>query len=132
MILLQVGYLQTWLLYHNALSTGVVHEDILKYAKKTKEKALDDREVIRNLERKLSEQEKKLQALLVPPPNNSTDNSGIEMKEKEKTALLSSWTQPKRSYGAAEESNPMVVSVNPSTAAAAVTAATRNVSPVNT
>jgi len=36
---LQVGYCQTWLLYHNALSSGVVIEDILKYARKSKEQA---------------------------------------------------------------------------------------------
>jgi hypothetical protein len=115
------------LLYHNALSTGVVHEDILKYAKKTKEKALDDREVIKNLERKLSEQEKKLQALLLPSTNSgSSDSAGIEMKEK--TSLLSSWNQPKRNYGATEEPSSVSVAVNSSTANAAVNAATRHVS----
>jgi len=31
------GMIQTWLLYHNALSTNVVVSDILKYARKTKE-----------------------------------------------------------------------------------------------
>jgi hypothetical protein len=38
----QIGYLQTWLLYHNALSSGVVIEDILKHARKTKEMASDE------------------------------------------------------------------------------------------
>ena len=36
---LQIGYFQTWLLYHNALSAGVAIEDILKHARKTKEMA---------------------------------------------------------------------------------------------
>mmetsp|Transcript_21042 Transcript_21042/g.51779 ORF Transcript_21042/g.51779 Transcript_21042/m.51779 type:complete len:2128 (-) Transcript_21042:168-6551(-) len=31
------GHIQTWLLYHNALSTNVVVSDILRYARKTKE-----------------------------------------------------------------------------------------------
>lgn len=31
------NYIQTWLLYHNALSTGVVVSDILRYARKTQE-----------------------------------------------------------------------------------------------
>ena len=39
---MQIGYLQTWLLYHNALSSGVVIEDILKHARKTKEMAGDE------------------------------------------------------------------------------------------
>ena len=38
----QIGYLQTWLLYHNALSSGVVIEDVLKHARKTKEMAGDE------------------------------------------------------------------------------------------
>jgi hypothetical protein len=33
------NHIQTWLLYHNALSTGVVIEDILKYARTSKEAA---------------------------------------------------------------------------------------------
>ena len=36
---LQIGYFQTWLLYHNALSAGVAIEDILKHARKSKEMA---------------------------------------------------------------------------------------------
>jgi callose synthase len=31
------GHIQTWLLYHNALSTNVVVSDILRYARKTKD-----------------------------------------------------------------------------------------------
>lgn len=33
----QVGYLQTWLLYHNAISSGVEVQDILKHARTSKE-----------------------------------------------------------------------------------------------
>lgn len=36
------GHIQTWLLYHNALSTNVVVSDILRYARKTKESSGGD------------------------------------------------------------------------------------------
>ena len=34
--LLQLGYFQTWLLYHDALSSGVEIEDVLKHTRKSK------------------------------------------------------------------------------------------------
>jgi hypothetical protein len=65
---LQVGYLQTWLLYHNALSAGVAIEDVLKYARKTKERggsaAGDTQEMVEQLRRQLTEQEKLLRSLV--------------------------------------------------------------------
>lgn len=60
----QVGYLQTWLLYHNALSRGVEIEDILRYARRSKEKADTENEVISELKNKLTAQEKKIQELI--------------------------------------------------------------------
>lgn len=38
------SYIQTWLLYHNALSSDVVVSDILKYARKNKEAAVSGEE----------------------------------------------------------------------------------------
>ena len=65
--LLQIGYLQTWLLYHNALSTGVVIDDILKFARKSKEQALVVHEaelnVINELKVQMQEQEKLIRQL---------------------------------------------------------------------
>lgn len=87
-----------------------MNEDILKYAKKTKEKALDEKEVLLSLEKKLAEQEKKILSLLSDHHSNS-DNNGIEMREK--TSLLSSnnasSTGTKKSYGSTSDSlNPIV------------------------
>lgn len=39
---LQLGVLQTWLLYHNALERGIAMDDILKFARKTKERANEE------------------------------------------------------------------------------------------
>lgn len=45
--------LQTWLLFHNALSEGVVIDDILKYARMNKELAGDDEDLLDGDLRKL-------------------------------------------------------------------------------
>lgn len=60
----QIGYLQTWLLYHNALTRGVEIDDILKYARKTKERSQNENDTISELKLKLATQEKQLQELL--------------------------------------------------------------------
>lgn len=59
-----MGYLQTWLLYHNALSRGVEIDNILQYARKSKEKAAVDTESVAELKARLANQEKKIQELL--------------------------------------------------------------------
>lgn len=56
--------MQTWLLYHNALSRGVEIEDILKYARKSKEKASSESETILDLKTKIAEQQKQIQELI--------------------------------------------------------------------
>jgi callose synthase len=38
--------IQTWLLFHNALSQGVVIEDILKYARKSQEQSAGSEDAI--------------------------------------------------------------------------------------
>lgn len=62
--LLQLGYIQTYLLYHNALSSGVVIEDILKYARKSKEKALDEKNSIADLKRQVENQAKEIELMM--------------------------------------------------------------------
>jgi callose synthase len=68
MAVCQVGYIQTWLLYHNALSSGVVIEDILKYARKTKEVAHADpdstEQIISELRAQVAEQGRQVRALM--------------------------------------------------------------------
>ena len=65
--LMQIKYLQTWLLYHNALSAGVAIEDVLKYARKTKERGTlssDTQDVVEQLKKQLAEQDKLLKAVM--------------------------------------------------------------------
>ena len=65
MSVLQVGYMQTWLLYHNALSSGVVIEDVLKYARRTKESAnIEEDQTIENLRSQLEEQKLMIKQLM--------------------------------------------------------------------
>jgi len=71
---LQMGYLQTWLLYHNALSAGVAIEDVLKFARKNKEKfKTDTTEQVNELKAQVLEQERLLKGL-VREFNSSKDN----------------------------------------------------------
>lgn len=60
----QIGVLQTWLLYHNALSSGVAIEDILKYARKTKERAGSEEDTINELKAQVAQQERLIRQLL--------------------------------------------------------------------
>jgi hypothetical protein len=65
MSVLQIGYLQTWLLYHNALSSGVVIEDVLKYARRTKETAnIEEDHSLDNLRTQLEEQKQLIKQLV--------------------------------------------------------------------
>ena len=58
---IQLSYLQTWLLYHNALSAGVAIEDVLKYARRSKEMGRSDSsDVVNELRAQLAEQERLL------------------------------------------------------------------------
>jgi len=71
---LQMGYLQTWLLYHNALSAGVAIEDVLKFARKNKEKfKTDTTEQVNELKAQVLEQERLLKGL-VREFNSSRDD----------------------------------------------------------
>ena len=67
---LQMGYLQTWLLYHNALSAGVVIEDILKHARKSKERAstTDDLNSIAELRAQVKRHLLPARSCVPPPP----------------------------------------------------------------
>lgn len=100
--LVQVGYCQTWLLYYNALSSGVVIEDILKYARKSKESASENEEVqvISELKAQLADQQQAVRQLYqsmadrfgMPPqpagrsPITVAPTGEVELSER--TALL--------------------------------------------
>ncbi|KAJ1406769.1 hypothetical protein B484DRAFT_404035, partial [Ochromonadaceae sp. CCMP2298] len=62
--LLQMGYFQTWLLYHNALSSGVEIEDILRFARKTKQQASDSSDVVTDLRSQIAEQQRVIKQIL--------------------------------------------------------------------
>lgn len=84
---LQFGYLQTWLLYHNALSAGVEIGSILKYARKSQARAQTESDVISELRAQMAQQERMIKQLLVKNSNGATGEQGnVEMSEK--TPLL--------------------------------------------
>jgi hypothetical protein len=74
-----LGYLQTWLLYHNALSRGVEIDHILQYARKNKDKAGVDTETVVELRNRLAEQEKRIEMLV--------SEYGSKVEREEHTAL---------------------------------------------
>ena len=77
MSLCQVGALQTWLLYHNALSAGVVIEDVLKYARSTKENTKSDSDTaVTELKAQVAEQ----QALINEFLRRSSGGGGLGSK----------------------------------------------------
>jgi hypothetical protein len=87
-----VSALQTWLLYHNALSSGVAIEDILKFARKTKEKAGSEEGSIVELKAQVAQQERLIRQLM----NNgygATDTASSTVEElsvkAEKVVMLS-------------------------------------------
>lgn len=74
------GMIQTWLLYHNALSANVVVSDILRYARKTKEsggigsgEANEDLlDQVNELKKVVNKQEKLLENMILSAPRNDT------------------------------------------------------------
>lgn len=82
LLLFQMSALQTWLLYHNALSTGVAIEDILKYARSSKDKAREESNkeenaaVILELKRQLAAQEAQIQLLMMRSQRSSSMEGG--------------------------------------------------------
>ena len=111
-----MGILQTWLLYHNALSAGVVIEDILRHARKTKERASDeDENALAELKAQLAEQEKTIRMMLeekerekellrLRGPDSSAGKplSVTTDLETAKKGLLSGFTHNIPSYGSTE------------------------------
>ena len=61
-----LGVLQTWLLYHNALSSGVAIQDILQYASRQKETGIAgfDGNTIAELRNQVADQERTLRQLM--------------------------------------------------------------------
>jgi hypothetical protein len=77
-------------LYHNALSSGVAIEDVLKYARKTKEMAAAEGDGIADLRLQIAEQAKLIRTLVARGTSNE-----IEMGER--SSLLQE--KPKTSNG---------------------------------
>jgi len=120
--LLQMGYFQTWLLYHNALSSGVEIEDILKYARRSRERASDESDVVQELRSQVAEQQRLLQQLLQrggggtgTGTGTGTGGGGGGDGDTELTALLAKSPEPIRSSSAR---SPRASGGNPSSAAA--------------
>ena len=124
-----MGYFQTWLLYHNALSSGVEIEDILKFARRTKERASDDSGVVIELRSQVAEQQKIINQIIlerdskqvvvttaatskISPTilngkiknNNSITNTGV-VNSNLQPLLVASSKATKRDYGALDASN---------------------------
>jgi callose synthase len=103
----QIGYLQTWLLYHNALSRGVEIDDILKYARKSKEKANAENENMTELKLKIAQQEVKIQELMemrkrspfsnLPSRNLIPAGDGMNMMSENSPLMNASFTSNENS-----------------------------------
>eukprot|EP00981_Chlorochromonas_danica_P015402 scaffold12037_cov159-Ochromonas_danica.AAC.3 len=86
--ILQLGYVQTWLLYQNALSKGIEIDDILQFARHTKENARSETENVNELKAKLAAQEKKIQELLEMTTLHSNQNGSSNHGQSGKSSLL--------------------------------------------
>ncbi|KAL3922916.1 MAG: hypothetical protein SGILL_001947 [Bacillariaceae sp.] len=83
------GQIQTWLLYHNALSTNVVVSDILRYARKTKESGGSGGEAnedlmdqVNELRKVVHRQEKMLESMGVTTPRDSSpQNAPVSIEQ---------------------------------------------------
>lgn len=105
------GQIQTWLLYHNALSTNVVVSDILRYARKTKEsggaaggEANEDlMDQVADLKKIVNRQEKLLESMGLTTPRESypSGQSGAPVEGNTADAKTHSNAGGKSSYGRA-------------------------------
>ena len=94
MSVLQVGYLQTWLLYHNALSSGVAIEDVLKYARRTKERAnIDDDNTVDKLRSELAKQQQLIKQLM-------DEKSGLRHDKHDTSSSYATYGKPTPSAAA--------------------------------
>lgn len=82
-----MGYIQTWLLYQNALSKGIEIDDILQFARHTKENARSETENVHELKAKLASQEKKIQELLEMTALHSNQNGSSNHGQSGKSLL---------------------------------------------
>lgn len=116
----QLGYFQTWLLYYDALSAGVEMKDILKYARRSKERSTDETEIINDLKVQVQRQEKLIREML-----GKSSDAGVELSEK--SSLLpnnhysSDYKGGSFGYGSvpAKEGGSSIIIVNPLSASAA-------------
>ena len=101
---IQLGVLQTWLLYHNALDAGVAIEDILQYAKRKQDGEVDEAVVI-ELRNQLMEQDKLIKHL------TELYVQGGDVTSSERTGLLTDSTGLSKTYGSSVSGDSMPMNV---------------------
>lgn len=104
-------------MYHNALSSGVEIEDILKYARKTKQKDSTEAEVIQELKQQVAEHEKTIMQLIQQglkrpsdAPRKSSVSSASEQGFNERSSLSYGGMSGGKGYGSIA-SNDGIVSI---------------------
>lgn len=137
----QLGYFQTWLLYHNALSAGVEIEDILKFARKSKERVGDEPEVVAELRAQVAEQQRLIRQILerdgdasigsgslssasVSAPNGRATTGNAFTGDTEMTRLMKKSPEPVRA------SSELLKAISPRAASAVAVPRVRTPSPV--
>jgi len=112
------GMIQTWLLYHNALSTNVVVSDILKYARKSKdsggageanEDLLDE---VNELKKIVHRQEKILQNMGYPSQDNdkspsSSTEASVENSPQRPQSTIDTTINRRNEFGRAKSMSGM-------------------------
>jgi len=90
------NYIQTWLLYHNALSSGVVVSDILRYARKTQEASAGASEVSQDMAEQIQELRKIVQKQehILQGAGLSAGGGGLEERNISTDAITSLMVPP--------------------------------------
>lgn len=110
-----MGYFQTWLLYHNALSSGVEIEDILKFARRTKERASDDSGVVIELRSQVAEQQKLINQIILERESKQATTAASSATSKISLTILNGKSKNNNSIpldNGHSNNNPMINNIN--------------------